>query len=393
MNRDTKKGILLGIFLTVSAVLIVNSALICYRTYIKKEINHETKAKTIMEIMDREYVGDIDKNDIYDGIYTGMVALSTDRYSRYISAEDYESYKINTEGNYVGIGVKTTIDPEDYSIYIYSVYENSPAADAGLMTGDRVIRVNDVPVSYENYDEAIALIRGEAGSSVKLSIKRGDDVSDKTVVRKDVNVPTAGGAMIDNDIGYIEIDGFEGVTYDQYTEAYNKLKAQGMKALVIDLRNNPGGLLDSVSKIADSIIPKGVITYTEDKEGNREYVYSEEGEADIPIAVIVNENSASAAELLTAAIKDTHKGTVVGKTTYGKGVVQTTFPLTDGSAVKLTTSKYYTPNGVCIDGEGVKPDVEMDNDGYVHRTLTSSTAEYDIENDAQLKKAVEILRG
>ncbi len=393
MNRDTQKGVLIGILLTIAAILTVNSAIICYRNYIKKEINHETKAKTIMEIMDREYVGDIDKDEMFEGIYTGMVALSTDRYSRYISAEDYESYKINTEGNYVGIGVKTTIDPEDYSIYIYSVYENSPAADAGLMSGDKVIKVNDVPVSYENYDEAIDMIRGEAGSSVKLSIKRGDNVYDKTVLCKDVNVPTVGGAMIDSDIGYIEIDGFEGVTYDQYTEVYNKLKGQGMKSLVIDLRNNPGGLLDSVSKIADAIIPEGVITYTEDKEGNREYVYSEKGEADIPIAVIVNENSASAAELLTAAIKDSHKGTVVGKTTYGKGVVQTTFPLTDGSAVKLTTSKYYTPNGICIDGEGVKPDVEVDNDGYVHRALTSSTAEYDIENDAQLKKAVEILRG
>lgn len=392
MNKDTKKGVILGIFITIAFIIFANSAMICFRTYIKKEINHETKAKTIMKIMDREYAGELDKADIYEGMYTGMVALSTDRYSRYISAEDYESFKISSEGNYVGIGVKTTIDPEDYSIYIYSVYEDSPAAEAGLMTGDKIIRVNETSVSYDNYNDAIDMIRGEEGSSVKLSIKRGDNVFDKDVMRKAVDVPTVGGTLIDDDIGYIEIDGFEGVTFDQYTEIYNKLKNEGMKALVLDLRDNPGGLLSSVSDIADAIIPEGVITYTEDKEGNREYVYSKEGEADIPIAVIVNENSASAAELLTAAIKDTGKGTIVGKTTYGKGVVQTTFPLTDGSAVKLTTSKYYTPNGVCIDGEGVKPDVEVSSDSYVHKSLTSSNVECDIENDAQLKRAVEILR-
>lgn len=392
MNKDTRQGVLLGILFTVAALMLVNSAFICYRTFVKKEINYETKAKTIMSIMEEKYAGDLDEKEIYEGIYTGMVALATDKYSRYISQEDFESYKISAEGNYIGIGVKTTIDPEDYSIYIYSVYENSPAADAGLMTGDKIIKVNDVPVGYDNYSEAIDMIRGEEGVAVKLTVKRNDNTFDADVMRKDVDVPTAGGAVIEDNIGYIKLDGFEGVTYDQYMDIYKDLREQGITSLILDLRNNPGGLLDSVSKIADEIIPEGVITYTENKSGEREYVYSKEGEIDIPLVVLVNENSASAAELLTAAIKDTKKGTIVGKTTYGKGVVQTTFPLTDGSALKLTTSKYYTPNGVCIDGEGVKPDIEVDNENYVHKALTGSKAEYDLENDTQLIKAVELLK-
>lgn len=205
-------------------------------------------------------------------------------------------------------------------------------------------------------------------------------------------MPTVGGTVINNSIGYIKIEGFESVTYDQYKAVYDNLRKQNIKSLIIDLRNNPGGLLDIVTKVADDIIPEGVITYTEDKNGEKEYINSTKGELDIPLVVLVNENSASASELLTAAIKDTNKGTIVGKNTYGKGVVQTTFPFKDGSAVKLTTAKYYTPKGVCIDGVGVAPDVVVDNsEGFVLNSLNSDKAECDTSNDAQLKKAIEIL--
>ena len=273
-----------------------------------------------------------------------------------------------------------------------SEYQNSTAAKAGLETGDKILKVGEMTVSYDNFSEAIEKIRGEKGSDVVLTIKRGDNVFDITVTRDDVDVPTVGGTVLDNNIGYIKIEGFESVTYDQYKKVYDNLRKQNIKSLVIDLRNNPGGLLDIVSKIADDIIPEGVITYTEDKKGNKEYIKSAKGEIDIPVAVLVNENSASAAELLTAAIKDTGKGTVVGKNTYGKGVVQTTFPFKDGSAVKLTTSKYYTPKGVCIDGVGVAPDVEVDNPtDYEYTTLSSDSVECDTINDLQLKKAIEIL--
>lgn len=392
LSSDTKRGIVIGIMLTIIAILAVHSAILAYNIWIKKEYNYESKAKAIYNLMEKEYVGKLDNEEIFDGIYTGMLAFSTDKYSRYISKEDFESYKISTSGNYAGMGAKTSIDPDDYTISIFAVYENSPAAKAGIKAGDKILKVDGEAVGYDNYNEAIDQIRGEKGTSMILTIKRGNDVFDTTVIRDEVDVPTVGGTVLSNDIGYIKIEGFESVTYDQYKSVYDNLRSQNIKSLIIDLRDNPGGLLDTVSKIADDIIPEGVITYTEDKNGKKEYIKSTEGEIDIPVAVLVNENSASASELLTAAIKDTGKGTIIGKNTYGKGVVQTTFPFKDGSAVKLTTSKYYTPNGVCIDGVGVAPDIEVENsDDYEPKTLSSDKAECDMENDLQLKKAVEIL--
>lgn len=392
MNSDTKKGVFLGILITITALLAINSISIGYRVLIKKEINYETKAKTIYNLMQGEYVEDLDTEKIYEGLYTGMVALATDKYSRYISKEDFESYKISTSGNYAGIGAKTSVDPDDYLIYIVSAYENSPAAKAGLTAGDKIVKVNGTSVSYDNYADAIDMIRGKEGTSITLTIKRGTETFDAEVTRENVDVPTVGGTILDNNIGYIKIEGFEAVTYDQYKAVYDNLRKQGITSLIIDLRNNPGGLLDTVSKIADDIIPEGVITYTEDKKGKRDYIKSSSGELDIPLAVLVNENSASASELLTAAIKDTGKGTIIGKNTYGKGVVQTTFPLKDGSAVKLTTSKYYTPKGICINGVGVAPDIEVDiPTDYEYTTLSSDKAECNLESDTQLQKAVETL--
>ena len=392
MSSDTKKGIVIGIMSTIVVLLIFNIANLSYKIFIKKDYSYESKAKTIYNLMEDKYVGDLDNEKIFDGMYTGMVALATDKYSRYISKEDFDSYKISTSGNYAGIGCKTSIDADDYSIYIVSLYENSPASKAGLKPNDKIVKVNDVAVNYDNYDEAISNIRGEKGSKVTLTIKRGENVFNVDVTREDVDVPTVGGTVINNSIGYIKIEGFESVTYDQYKAVYDNLRKQNIKSLIIDLRNNPGGLLDIVTKVADDIIPEGVITYTEDKNGEKEYINSTKGELDIPLVVLVNENSASASELLTAAIKDTNKGTIVGKNTYGKGVVQTPFPFKDGSAVKLTTAKYYTPKGVCIDGVGVAPDVVVDNsEGFVLNSLNSDKAECDTSNDAQLKKAIEIL--
>ncbi len=392
ISSDTRKGIVIGIMIAIMVLLVFNTVSLSYKIFIKKDYNYEAKAKAIYNLMNDQYVGNLENEKIFDGLYTGMVALATDKYSRYISKDDFESYKISTSGNYVGIGCKTSINVDDYSIYIVSLYEDSPASEAGLEPNDKILKVNNMAVNYDNYDQAISNIRGEEGSKVTLTIKRGEKIFDVDVTRKDVDVPTVGGTIIDNSIGYIKIEGFESVTYDQYKAVYDNLRKQNIKSLIIDLRNNPGGLLDIVTKIADDIVPEGVITYTEDKNGKKEYINSTKGEIDIPLVVLVNENSASASELLTAAIKDTQKGTVVGKNTYGKGVVQTTFPFKDGSAVKLTTAKYYTPKGVCIDGVGVAPDIVVDNtNDFVLESLNSDKASCDTLNDAQLKKAVELL--
>lgn len=265
ISSDTRKGIVIGIMIAIMVLLVFNTVSLSYKIFIKKDYNYEAKAKAIYNLMNDQYVGNLENEKIFDGLYTGMVALATDKYSRYISKDDFESYKISTSGNYVGIGCKTSINVDDYSIYIVSLYEDSPASEAGLEPNDKILKVNNMAVNYDNYDQAISNIRGEEGSKVTLTIKRGEKIFDVDVTRKDVDVPTVGGTIIDNSIGYIKIEGFESVTYDQYKDVYDNLRKQNIKSLIIDLRNNPGGLLDIVTKIADDIVPEGVITYTEDK--------------------------------------------------------------------------------------------------------------------------------
>ena len=280
-------------------------------------------------------------------------------------------------------------------MYIKAVYKGSGADEAGLKQGDEILKIDNTSVGYENYSEAIELIRGKENTQVNLTIysPTTKETKDVKVTRKSISVPTVAHTVLKDNIGYIKISGFEEVTYEQYANAYNDLKKKGVKSLIIDLRDNPGGLVDSVAKVADDIIPKGIITYTEDKKGKKEYIYSKDGELDMPLVVLVNGGSASASELLSGAIQDTGKGTIVGENTYGKGVVQTTYSMNDGSAVKITTAKYYTPKGVCIDGIGIKPDVVVKSDKDYEPVII--TCEYfccDEKNDKQLAKGIEILK-
>ena len=344
--------------------------------------------------MKNQYVGDIDKDKMFEGIYMGMLYDTTDKYSRYISKKEFESYKISTTGNYVGIGAICSVH-EDNTMYIKAVYKGSGADEAGLKQGDEILKIDNTSVGYENYSEAIELIRGKENTQVNLTIysPTTKETKDVKVTRKSISVPTVAHTVLKDNIGYIKISGFEEVTYEQYANAYNDLKKKGVKSLIIDLRDNPGGLVDSVAKVADDIIPKGIMTYTEDKKGKKEYIYSKDGELDMPLVVLVNGGSASASELLSGAIQDTGKGTIVGENTYGKGVVQTTYSMNDGSAVKITTAKYYTPKGVCIDGIGIKPDVVVKSDkDYEPVIITSEKISCDEKNDKQLAKGIEILK-
>lgn len=393
-NKDFLRGLIYGIAFTIIFALLINTGNILFRQFVLKETNYETKAKAIYKLMKDEYVGEIDKDNMFEGIYTGMLYSTTDKYSRYISKKEYESFKISTNGNYVGIGVVCSIN-ENNHMYIKAVYKDSGAYEAGLKNNDEILKIDGTDVDYENYSDAIDLIRGKENTNIKLTVYSPDTnkTREVNVTRKSISVPTVAHTVLQNDIGYIKISGFEGVTYDQYAAAYKDLKDKNIKYLIIDLRDNPGGLVDSVSKIADDIIPKGVITYTEDKKGKKEYIYSKEGELDIPLAVLVNGGSASASELLSGAIQDTNKGTIIGENTYGKGVVQTTYSMNDGSAVKITTAKYYTPKGVCIDGIGIKPDIEVKgNDNFEVPIITSENIECNEQNDMQLAKAVEVLK-
>jgi carboxyl-terminal processing protease len=393
LRKTYIKGVVLGVLLTICVILTARSGAILYRYLVYGEINYDTKAKMIYNVLEKKYVGDIDKKELYEGIYTGMVYNTTDKYSYYIPASEYEEFKQKNEGEYVGIGIGINLD-ENANIKVNYVIEGSPAYEAGIAKGDIIECVDDVEANADNYLEAVDMIKGVEDTEVKLRIYKAeqDKESDITVKRAKVNNPTVASKMLDDKIGYIRISQFEGVTYDQFKAALDKLNGEGMERIIVDVRNNPGGLLTSVSSILDELLGDGVITYTEDKNGEREYVYSKGKDLEIPMVVLVNGSSASASELFSAALHDRNIAELVGETTYGKGVVQSTFPFSDGSALKITTAKYYTPNGVCIDGVGVKPDYELAaSDDFEMSYISGSEAEI-AENDTQLAKAIEVVK-
>jgi carboxyl-terminal processing protease len=283
---------------------------------------------------------------------------------------------------------------ENEKMQVKYVIEGSPAEKSGILPGDVVEKVDDIDINAETYEDAVDAVKGEEGTNVELTIYREGESEEiiKSVTREKVNTPTVSSKMIDDKIGYIRISQFDGVTYDQFKVELDKLKDSGMERIIVDLRDNPGGLLTSVSSILDEFLGDGVITYTEDKNGNKTYKYSHGEDINIPMVVLVNGSSASAAELFSAAVHDRGVAELVGENTYGKGVVQTTIPFTDGSALKITTSRYYTPNGVCIDGTGVKPDYEIKARADFEMPYLAGTEAEFVENDTQLAKAIEVVK-
>jgi carboxyl-terminal processing protease len=276
-------------------------------------------------------------------------------------------------------------------VSISKVYEGTPSEEAGLRAEDIILSVDGTEADTMEVSDLVKLIRGEEGTTVHLEIYRpsSEEYLSVDVVRANVTLPSVSSEMFEDGIGYIYIDSFEKDTANQFETAVASLEEQGMQALIIDLRYNGGGLVDSVVQILDDILPEGLLVYTEDKNGNRQEYYSDgKSSIDYPLAVLVNESSASASEIFAGAIKDYGYGTLIGTTTYGKGIVQTLFPLSDGDAVKLTTAKYFTPNGNYIHGVGIEPDVTLE-----YEYLDSDGEQYDMQYDNQIQKAIEILRG
>lgn len=391
--NEFKKGVAYGIALSISVCCIIKTAPILYRQF-TGEISPEYKAKAIYDTMEKYYTGDIDKDKMYEGIYAGMVYSVADQYSGYITAEGYESFLTNTNGNYCGIGILTGFEAENDSMVVLAVFDDSPAKELDIQIGDIIKKVEDLSVTQSNYSDAISMIKGEEGTKVNVTFYRPSTNTTKTLelTRKNIDYPTVGTNIINDNIGYMRITNFDVVTVDQFKEAVENLKNQNISSLIIDLRNNPGGLLNTATNLIDTFLSEGVITYTENKNGEKNYIYATEGGWDIPMAILVNDQSASASELFTGALKDSGLAKIVGTKTYGKGVVQTTFPFKDGSALKLTTAKYYTPSGVCIDGVGIEPDivVEADSD-FTLPVITGDNCDYDLGKDKQLSAAVEAL--
>ena len=333
---------------------------------------------TAYRFIETKYVNDTDDVKLIDGAIDGMVKSLNDPHSNYLSPKMYKTLMEQTEGSFAGIGVVMGMDNEQ-KIHIVGIMENSPGQKAGLQEGDEILAVDGVPVTQMAFDEVAAHVRGQAGTDVVLTIMRDNTNQDITITRDNIKLKTVGHKMLDNNIGYIQIVSFSEDTANEFNEAYNDLKNQGMKALVLDLRNNPGGLLTTCVEIAKKLVPKGEIVSIVDKQRNKE-TYSSSLEApEYPLVVLINKNSASASEILSGAIQDTKAGTIIGNTSYGKGSVQTILPMFEDDAVKLTIAKYYTPSGRSIDGTGITPDIEINLD----ENATS---------DTQLDKALEMLK-
>lgn len=346
------------------------------------------KIDELMSYIDLYYNDDCDEDDIRNAIYAGTLEGLGDPYSVYYTADEYKDMQISTSGKYYGIGAALGQDAKTKEVTISKVYEGTPAEEAGLRDGDQIVKVNDTVSTSEELSDLVQKIRGEEGTTVHLKIYRASTKKtfEVDVERKNVELPSITSKMLDGGIGYIQISEFQSKTEEQFKSALADLKKQGMKSLIVDVRSNPGGLITAAANTLDQILPEGTVVYTEDKYGKREDYTSDSKCLKCPIAVLVNENSASASEIFAGAIKDYNYGTLIGTKTFGKGIVQTVFPLEDGDAVKITTAKYYTPKGNYIHGVGIEPDINL-----TYKYSGPEDEAYDMKYDNQVQKAIKVL--
>lgn len=345
----------------------------------------------VIQIVKDKYIKDVEMETLTSGAIKGVIDSLGDPYSVFMNKKEFQDFISSLEGSLSGVGIVLGIDDSTQDIIVVSPIKGSPAQKAGILPGDIIVKVNDTELSGKTLDEAAGMIRGEKGTKVTLYIKRNQnsDLIKLELVRDDIRISTVDYNIVDDaaKIGYIRISFFDSQTYNDFKIALDALQKQKIRGLVIDLRDNPGGSLDETVKIADEILGEGLIVYTEGKNGNRlgEY-FSDESKTSVPITVMVNENSASASEILAGAIQDHKAGKLVGAKTFGKGSVQEVFSLEDGSGMKITIAKYYLPSGRCIDGKGIEPDFSVKN------SEGSNSFDLSKEKDAQLLKAIEVTK-
>lgn len=408
MEKSFKKGFGVGLLtgIMVMAVTAVGGILIytaasndylviggkgVYKAPESEILDQKTvnKVEQLTRYMDLYYYKDYDRESVQTSLISGLMDGLEDPYSVYYTPEEYEDLQVTTNGNYYGIGAGLSQDKDTMTVTIVKVYEGTPAEEAGLKKEDVILSVNDVDAATMEVSKLVEMIRGEEGTTVHLKIYREstEETLDMDVERRDVQLPSVSSQMLENGIGYIQIAEFRTNTAEQFEKMLADLQKAGMKSLIVDVRSNPGGLLSSVVRILDDLLPKGTVVYTQDKYGEKEVFTSDASCVDFPIAVLMDKNSASASEIFAGAIKDYHYGTLVGTTTFGKGIVQSLYPLGDGDALKITTSRYYTPNGNYIHEVGISPDIELE-----YEYLGPKDAEYEMKYDNQLQKAIEVLK-
>mgnify|MGYP000512152404 FL=1 len=387
-NKEFKKGIAIGV---ASTLVVTGTVFASYQKMLFPKGNALSDVKTVQklnyleELIDKEYLDEKDESSLREGLYAGLLAGLKDPYSTYYTAEQYKELNTSNEGSYVGIGAVLQKDDAG-GAKIIQLYEGGPGEQVGLKKGDVIKAVDGTDVTDKETSDIASMVRDSEKDSVMLTIQRENEekTRDVKVEIRDVEIQTVSHEMLSEDTGYIRISEFSEVTSDQYKKAFADLKDQGMKKLVVDLRDNPGGLLTAVCGVLRQILPEGLIVYTEDKNGKREEETCDgKNKLDMPLAVLVNGNSASASEIFAGAVKDYGIGTIVGTTTYGKGVVQTIHSLTDGSAVKITIAKYFTPKGNDINKKGINPDVEAELSGDI-----TDWTELTHKEDTQLQTAL-----
>lgn len=383
MNKKISLGLSLSLIAVSIAVTFILTSFFSLQSFNKKvvDVNEKSKKYSSLQVLDsyvrENYFGDIDEDSLSDGIMKGYVTGLGDKYSRYLTAAEYLTEKNDDSGELVGLGLTLAEDESGY-MRISEILTDSPAYDSGLIEGDIITSVDGLDVKEAGFSEAMDAMRGTEGSSITLTIRREGRETEYSFVRRSIEVKTVEAEMLGSYIGYIKITGFKKNTPTQFISALERLTANGAQSIIFDLRDNTGGLLTALEECLDPLLPEGVVATAEFKDGHSEtIIYSDDSELELPMVVIVNENTASAAELFAAALGDFDKAVIVGAQTYGKGVMQVTTEMDNGSAVVLTVAEYKTIYSDCYDGVGVTPDVQVENDNE--------------KNDAQYNKAVEIL--
>lgn len=356
---------------------------------ITKDISE--KSELISSYIDKYYMGKVDNEKMSSSIYKGIVNGLGDKYAAYYTSEEYEAITEKSNGIYCGIGAYVSQNTTTGAITIVKPMSGGPAQKAGIKAGDIICGVDGKDVTEKDLTEVLSMVKGKKGSQVELKIYRKGERNylNIKVIRDDIEEETVVYTMLDNNIGYIQVSGFEAVTAKQFKKAVDKLEKKGEKALIIDLRDNGGGLLDVAVEMLDRILPKKLVVYTKDKQGTAEEYYAKDNKkVSVPIAILVNEYSASASEVFAGALQDYGVAKLVGTKTFGKGIVQTVFNMTDGTALKMTVAKYYTPKGRYIQDKGLKPDISVKLNENI---MPQSQGKIKIKIDNQMKKAIDYL--
>ena len=386
--RGLAVGLLIGLafilgFLGVRGIMIKKNA--------ESVLSEDTEEKlgVLKGLINTYYYKDVDEQKLSDGILKGLVEGLGDPYSAYYTKEEYDQYKIDVTGNYAGIGAVLSQSATNNHVSVVRMYPDSPALKAGLKEGDIIVSADGFVGAEMELSDFVQYVRGAEGSTVKLEISRDGERMTFEVKREKIDIPSVTYRMLSDDIGYIGISEFNESTSRDFKDAITDLKGQGMRAVIYDVRSNTGGLVDVVTDMLDYILPEGVTVYMMDHDGKKTtYTSDEETKEELPAVVLINANTASASEIFAGAIRDFKYGTLVGTKSYGKGVVQNTLPLMDGSALKLTIASYYTPDGDSIQEKGIGPDIEVE---YEYNGEGSGD-DYEYDKDSQVVKAIEVLK-